>query len=651
VAQTLLSVLVRLGTPEKIIAAADRAAPDALGIRPRRAPVHAAVMRIGRSVAALAALCLLAAAVRVEFPPVPALPSAGWPRPEVADPFARELIARVPPAAFDDAAQASPGLIPAVFRNLGTALLSRDAQLQATVKRYATALVREHGTRIPRDFSADDLHMLVTFQVLDPLRYGEDEEFRRAVDTILPASLTPSLPEPLRRADVNELNRVAPINFDTAEALAVSAGLVQPSGNRFAANTTATIKTAGNEPIEASIYSINSRFVKPGEAKRFLAAVRAAAPRRRIVVIGDEATQSALRTDLAALRIDFVDNLNRPLTPWPRDPFSIARAANGDVVFINRPNQQRNREEDATMVRVLLNGLPQPLDDRWKPRWRTGATSFHNGQILLTPKAVWISMHSVEFRALELLDIDHVPVERFGSAEGIARYNDAVRRAANELGKLYHRPVHFVHELPHTPQQIATIGGGAGFDLDSIVTLLPHANGSVEALVGDVSLGTKLVAASEWRELEKTYSLATNSRDAVLNFQSDPSSISLKRFLDECAEDLAARGIKVRRLPLLMIPTPLLVDENRPETPYFLITWNNVVLEGSRAEGFASGLPLVDSAVRSTFKSAGYDLTLFPPLPRSVVLNGGYRCASNELRVAPIERHSLAVGGIHPRHE
>jgi hypothetical protein len=603
---------------------------EPLGIRPHWAPVHAAVMPIGRSVAVLAALSLFAAAGRVEFPPVPPVPGNGWPLAEIAEPFARELIARMQPAAFDEAAHAAPDLVPAIFRNLGTAMLSHDAQLQTSVRRYATALVREHAARIPRDFSDDDLHMLVAFQVLDPLRYGEDEEYRHAVDTILPASLSPALPEALRRADINELNRVAPINFATAEALAVSAGLVRASSSRFVANSAATIATAGNEPIEASIYSINSRFVKPDEAKRFLTAVRAASPQRRIVVIGDEAMQK----DLAALRIDFIDNLNRPLTPWPRDPFSIARAANGGLIFINRPNMQRNREEDATMVRVLFNGLPKSLDDRWKPRWTTGATSFHNGQILLTPKAVWISMHSVEFRALELLGIDHVPVERFGSADGIARYTNAVQRAANELSKLYDRPVRFVHELPDTPQQIEALGGGAGFDLDSIVTLLPHADGSIDALVGDVALGAKLAAsANEWQQLEKTYSLAPNNH-AVMNFQNDPSSIGLQRFLDRCANDLANRGMRVRRLPLLMIPTSLLADEDRPEMPYFLVTANNVVLERNRAEGFASGLRVVDSTARSTFKSAGYDLTLFPPLPRSVVLNGGYRCASNEVRVA-----------------
>jgi hypothetical protein len=102
--------------------------------------------------------------------------------------------------------------------------------------------------------------------------------------------------------------------------------------------------------------------VKADDARRFLTAVRAAAPQRTIVVIGDVTIHSALQKDLAALRIDFIGNFNRPLSPWPRDPFAIARARNGSVVFINRPNEQRNREEDASMVRVLLNSLPKPRD-------------------------------------------------------------------------------------------------------------------------------------------------------------------------------------------------------------------------------------------------------------------------------------------------
>lgn len=598
--------------------------------------------RIGRTVVVLA-ICVLTATLRsapIDLPPIPPLPDTGWPLAENAEPFARALIAHVPPQELDAIASSNPEVVPSVFRNLGSALLSHDGALQAAVKAYATALVHARAARIAHNVSSTNVQMLVVFQVLDPLRYAGDEEYRRVVDTILPASLSPSLPEGLRRAAINELNRVAPISFDTAEALTVSAGLVtRPSRSRFvdAGSAGARILTNGSEGIEASIFSINSRFVKPAEARRFLSAVRSAAPERRIVVIGDDAMRSALANDLSALRIDFIDNFNRPLTPWPRDPFSIAHTPDGRVVFVNRPNQQRNREEDATMVRVLLDGLPKSLDERWKARWTTGATSFHNGQVLLTPNAAWISIHSVEFRATEILGIDHVPVEEFGSAEGVARYTGAVQRAAKELAELYGRPVRFIHELPRTSEQIATLGGGAGFDLDSIVTLLPHGDGSTEALVGDLSLGGKLGAdalSSEWREMEKTYALHGGARDAVINFQHDPAATGLQRFLDRIARDLAASGVKVRRLPLLMVPSPLLTnDDERPETPYFLVTWNNVVLERSRAEGFASGLASGDRAARSAFKAAGYDLTLFPPLPRSVVLNGGYRCASNEVRV------------------
>jgi len=88
----------------------------------------------------------------------------------------------------------------------------------------------------------------------------------------------------------------------------------------------------------------------------------------------------------------------------------------------------------------------------------------------------------------------------------------------------------------------------------------------------------------------------------------------------------------VRRLPLLNIPASLLAQEGIPEGFEFLMTWNNVVIEKRRAEGFASLLTAGDEIARKTFDAAGYKLNLFPPLVRSIVLGGGYRCASNHLR-------------------
>jgi hypothetical protein len=610
---------------------------------------------MGRTFAVLAAVCLLTSRLHSApggLPPIPPLPASGWPAPGIAEAFARALISHVPPTELETIVAANPDTLPVVFRNLGTALMSRDTALQGALKRYITELAQVHARRIRHDFTTADVQRLLVFQVVDPLRYGEDDAFRQVIDSILPLSLDPTLPESLRRAALNELNREAPIRFETAEALATHAGLVKhPSRDRFVALSAmpAKITTGGTEPIEVSIYSISSHFAEPAEARRFLTAVREAAPERRIVVIGDEAMRSALTADLQTLHIDFADNFSRPLTPWPRDPFAVARTAGGEVVFVNRPNLQPGREEDTNMIRALLDTLPRSLDERWRPRWATGNTSFHNGQVLLTPGAAWISIHSVEVRARELLRLDHVPVEEFSSLAGIARYIAAVRRAASELATLYGRPVHFVHDVPDKQpfatqaELMTTLGGGAGFDLDSIITLLPQGGDAGKAgpvaLVGDLALGQRLMgdaAAGDLRQLEQTYGLGADARAAILRFQSSTTATGLRRFLDRCATDLAAGGMKVHRLPLIMVPSSAIArPETRPDTPYFLLTWNNVVLErrgASRAEGFASGLASGDRIARTTFQGAGYTLALFPPLTRSIILNGGYRCASNEVR-------------------
>jgi hypothetical protein len=618
---------------------------------------------MGRTFVVLAVVCLLAASLlarslhsaqQTGLPPVPDLPAKGWPSPGDAEPFTRALIAGTTPEQLDTLITASPDILPAILRNLGTALLTHDAALQTALKSYLTAFVRVHAKRLPQRFTDDDLHSLVTLQVVDPLRYGEDDEFRRTVDTILPQSLERSLPEPLRRADINEINRVAPIAFDTAEALAAAAGVVtRPSRTRYADSATASAKitTNGTEAIEASIFSINSRFATSEDARRFLRAVRAAAPKRKIVVIGDPEMRAALNADLTSLSIDFVDDLSRPITLWPRDPFFVARTGSGQVIFVNRPNLQSGREEDANMVRILIEGLPQSLDTRWQhPRWTTGSTSFHNGQVLMTPQAAWISIHSVEPRVLQLLKRDTVPTEEFSSAAGIARYVAAAHRAAGELAALAGRPVKFVHDLPgNQPAEsqskiMAMLGGGAGFDLDSIVTLLPQTGRPMEALVGDLTLGSHLADAApadDWISLAKTYSLDGNAasiHEAVRNFHESAVALGLQAFLDRCEKDLAASGVHVRRLPLLIVPTSLLSSsDDRLNNPYFLVGWNNVVLErtaSNRAEGFASGFASGDRAASSAYSEAGYNLLLFPPLPRSVILNGGYRCASNEVRAA-----------------
>ena len=100
--------------------------------------------------------------------------------------------------------------------------------------------------------------------------------------------------------------------------------------------------------------------------------------------------------------------------------------------------------------------------------------------------------------------------------------------------------------------------------------------------------------------------------------------------------------MEVRRLPLLTVPVGLLQDREGLSHDSFLITWNNVVVENrdglhgeeTRAEGFSYLIPRGDREARDAFAAFGVHLDLFPPLVRSIVLNGGYRCASNHLRTA-----------------
>jgi hypothetical protein len=237
-----------------------------------------------------------------------------------------------------------------------------------------------------------------------------------------------------------------------------------------------------------------------------------------------------------------------------------------------------------------------------------------------------------------------VPVETFGTAAGIDRYVAAARQAARELSDLWGRPVRFVHPLPGPggPAAVGSdllrrIGGGAGYDLDSLVTLLPGR----AALVADVTAGRELLArlpATEWNALRSGWDLAPAGdglATAVAAAQRTSRAEQLDGFLDLMAEHLASERFHVRRLPLLSVPFSLLRDPGDLQGE-FLLTWNNVVAEtrngALRAEGFSSLLPSGDRAAAEAFAAAGARLDLFPPLTRSVILNGGYRCASNHVR-------------------
>jgi len=409
--------------------------------------------------------------------------------------------------------------------------------------------------------------------------------------------------------------------------------------------------------LVASVYSLPSPWIDAGEARALLVAVRKLDPHREILVLADEPTAQQLTPLAGAGGARLLPTRGVAYSPWPRDPFSFARASHGAVRVIVRPNLQRGREVDETMGPALVRGLPPELDRAWGGvRWARSAVPFHNGQVLLTRDAAWVSLHTFEPRILELLGVSRVPVESFDTAAGIDAYLAANVKAADELAALYGRPVRFVHPLPTAAAGVTReartallqrLAGGAGYDLDSLLTLLPavsskQSGGHPSALVADVAAGDRLLAsldARQWNALAATYHLESHGLAAGLAAAAASArGRALASYLDLVADHLRAEGFIVSRLPLVVVPAAVLRDPSSIPDEYFFLTWNNVVVErradGMRAEGFASLLPAGDELARRAFAGAGAHLDLLPPLLGSVTRNGGYRCASNHLRSA-----------------
>lgn len=485
-----------------------------------------------------------------------------------------------------------------------------------------------------------DLQGLLTLQLVDPERFVSDEAFRARVLEALPRSLDPSVPPRLRDELLFELNQVRGIDFAASEAIETGWGAAPRRALErkvpFPAGAADRLRffDEAEDPLAASVYSLPSFFFSPEAAQSFLAGVRRAAPNRTLIVLTDVPLRRRLEGSGLDLRL--LETYGRPYSPWPRDPFSLVRSPSGAVRVLVRPNLQADREEDASLGAELIQNLPEDLDRAWGgTAWTEAPVPFHNGQVLLTRDAAWVTLHTLEPHVLANLKLDRVPVETFSDAKGIDRYVTAVEKAAKDLETLYGRPVRFVHPLRSADgieggTLMRRFGGGAGYDLDSIVTLLP----GKKALVADAKAGRELLAkmtSEDWKSLRDGYGLQPKGEALA-------PSAALGSFLDLVADHLRREGMEVRRLPLLAVPVSQLRNREGLSHDEFLITWNNVVAETRdgrlRAEGFASLIPTGDRLAREAFAAAGAHLDLFPPLVRSVVLNGGYRCASNHARTA-----------------
>ena len=535
--------------------------------------------------------------------------------------------------------------------------------LQAKLAESGRARIRSLATE--ENLSDVALEAVVDTLVLDRRRLAQDSLFRARVAGSISEALPEETPVELRDRLLDRLSHAFGPDLMSLETIEAAWGAIA----RTSAERRVVIASPGDPPsaqgsltwddlaltpserrIGLSIYSLASPFFGHAQATEFLAAVRRWAPERSIAVLVDSEQERQLAATADELEVHLVRTLARSYSPWPRDPMSFLTAPDGSRVAVLRPNLQRGRELDSQMGLELIQDLPDSLDARFGPiRWSPAPVPFHNGNILPTTDRTWISIHSLEPRILELLGLSRVPVESFGSPAGVQRYVAAALRAAGEFEWLFGNPVEFVHPLPGTEDEgletaMRLLGGGAGFDLDSVLTLVDGAEAGATALVGQLAAGAELIEASSIASLEllrASYGLGPSAeglRVRIAAAQGSTRAAGLDRFLARVAAHLAERGFTVRRIPLLLIPTELLSRSEDYTDDAFLLGWNNVVLETRdgrrRAEGFASLLSAGDSQARQTFAELGYELELLPPLIESVLRNGGYRCASNHIRDA-----------------
>ena len=467
--------------------------------------------------------------------------------------------------------------------------------------------------------------------------------FWTALETVAEPLGTGGIARRTRHAEV--LARTLSPSYDWLERLLVAWGLID-RGTSFLETTVTEvdrIQPNGLSRIQATVISAPTGRVRVDEVVELIEDLTEWDAERQVIVVADGSNYERLVACCSSDHVAVRPSFGRPFSPWPRDAMTFARSGDGSPLLMMRPNVVPGRELDALMGRSLLQFGDLERVASQPVRWLTSPVPFHNGQILFTPGETWVSIHSLERRALEILGLDAIPAASFSSQTGLETYLDAVRRAAGEYEVLFSQPVGLVHPLP-TPgpadkreTEMWRLAGGAGWDLDSLVTILPRVGDLPTTLVGSTGLGQAMLASTSdqdlraWLDVLHLKGASVEEARAALSAPLDRRS-SLQQFLDVTAEHLSSAGHEVVRVPALVLPQSLAPTLKSD----VLIGVHNVVLErglrGPRAEGFRSGLSPLDRMAGEIFRAAGYELRLLQPISDSMLLNAGYRCSTNHLR-------------------
>lgn len=547
-----------------------------------------------------------------------------------------------------------PGSLPDTLEELFGMLYRQGF---ASIATYVASLSRAIASQMAATgppWSDDEVNALLTAMLVSPAAYAADEEFRRAINEILPWSVDLSTSRQLRDRVLYEMNAI-PGFASVADRVELAWGRARRLSAAYQVRLPErdlVVEAEGR--IEATVLSLPSAYIDAEAAELLLSALERTVPGRELVVLTDLPLTERLDNHRPAAT-HLLETHGRGFTPWVRDPLLITRGPEGGVVLVERPNLQPYREMDSFMGQELIQQMSPELVERWGGiGWQKASTPFHNGHILMTRKAAWISAHSIEEATLAHMGMAALPVHEFGSRSVVDTYLAAAHAAADDLADLLGRPVEFVHPLPDDPgamlpdnerhTALLRLAGGAGFDLDSLLTLLPG-DPMPAAVIADLDAGRELVDSlsdGDLRALADRYHLRMAGaplRSRLGAYATSERALALDAYLEVIAEYLAAQGLTVSRVPHLLVPVSLVHDRLDLTHQDFQITWNNVVIEHGngvrRAEGFASGIAAGDARASEAFAAAGYELTLLPPLVASILRNGGYRCASNHLyRVA-----------------
>ena len=407
------------------------------------------------------------------------------------------------------------------------------------------------SSRPPGSWTPLDLQALLTIQLVDPERFVSDGRFARGCWPVLPRSLDPSCAAapPRRsapRAQPGPRDRLRRLRGDRVR-LGGRAAPGAGAARRLPVAPGAPLRRRRREPVAASVYSLPSFFFSRRRPRRPSSPECAGRPRRTgpLIVL----TDLPLRRRLEAQRPEAapLETYGRPYSPWPRDPFSLVRAPSGAVRVAGPPEPPGGAGGGREPRR---RADPEPAG---RPRPRLGRSRLERGAGVLPQRAGAGDArrglgHPARPGAAHPRRswLDRVPVESFGDGSGIERYVDRGRdRPPKELGILYGRPVRFVHPLSGRPDGRALmrrIGGGAGYDLDSLVTLLPAGKGF--ALVADADAGRELLSRMTPRGLEGLARRLRPARGPSATASPGPvhARADLDSFLDLVAEHLRKRG-------------------------------------------------------------------------------------------------------------